>query len=109
MLYWLGEQLLDIYGPFRLFTSHLFLVGAGTALACAFTWRILPKLWHHLPRDQGRAHAVGSAQNEGKPVGSRYYFYFHFYCRRIFICTAWNALSGRFGVLVFSDAGGFSR
>ncbi len=70
MLYWLGEQLLDIYGPFRLFTSYLFLVGAGTALACVFTWRLLPKLWHRLPRDQGREHAVGAAQNKGKPVGA---------------------------------------
>ncbi len=70
MLYWLGEQLLDIYGPFRLFTSYLFLGGAGAALACAFTWWLLPVLWHRLPRDQGRAHAVGAVQNEGKPVGA---------------------------------------
>ena len=70
MFYWLGERLLDVYGPFRLFTSYLFLVGAGTAIACAVTWWLLPKLWHVLPSDRGRAHAVGAAQSEGKPVGA---------------------------------------
>ena len=70
MFYWLGEQLLDVYGPFRLFTSYLFLVSAGAALACAITWWLLPKLWHRLPHDRGRAHAVGAAQSVGKPVGA---------------------------------------
>ena len=70
VLYWLGEQLFVIYGPFRLFMSYLFLGGVGTALACVLTWWLLPKLWHRLPRDRGRAYAVGAAQSEGKPVGA---------------------------------------
>lgn len=70
MFYWLGEQLFNVYGPFRLFTSYLFLGGVGTALAAFLTWWLLPKLWHLLPRDQGRAHAVGAAQSQGKPVGA---------------------------------------
>lgn len=70
MFYWLGEQLFGVYGPFRLFTSYLFLGGVGCALSVILTWWLLPKLWHLLPRDQGRAHAVGAAQSEGKPVGA---------------------------------------
>ena len=70
MLHWVGEQLFGVYGPFRLFLSYLFLGGVGSALACGFTWWLLPRLWDKLPRDQGRAFAVGAAQSEGKPVGA---------------------------------------
>ena len=70
MFLWLGEQLFGVYGPFRLFTSYLFLAGLGTALSALLTWWLLPRLWHLLPKDQGRAFAVGSAQSEGKPVGA---------------------------------------
>lgn len=69
MIIWLGERLSDIYGPFRLLTSYLFLVGLGTALAALLTWRLLPRLWGRLPRDRGRAYAVGSEASAGKPVG----------------------------------------
>ncbi|MBT3602652.1 MAG: phospho-N-acetylmuramoyl-pentapeptide-transferase, partial [Candidatus Latescibacteria bacterium] len=70
MFLWLGEQLFGVYGPFRLFTSYLFLAGVGTALSALLTWWLLPHLWHLLPKDQGRAFAVGAAQSEGKPVGA---------------------------------------
>ncbi len=70
MLYWLGESYSEVYGPFRLLTSYLFLGGLGTALATLLTWSLLPRLWTRLPRDQGRAFAVGAAQSEGKPVGA---------------------------------------
>ncbi|OQA23516.1 MAG: hypothetical protein BWY63_00169 [Chloroflexi bacterium ADurb.Bin360] len=36
MLPWLGSYLVDFYGPFRLFSSYLFLATLGTALANAF-------------------------------------------------------------------------
>ncbi len=70
MLHWLGYQLLEIYGPFRLLKSHLFLIGFGTALAASLTWYWLPKLWKRLPSDLGRLHAVGAKQSMGKPVGA---------------------------------------
>jgi len=66
----LGQSLAEVYGPFRLLSSHLFLGGLGTALATLLTWRLLPRLWAFLPRDRGRAYAVGSAQSKGKPVGA---------------------------------------
>ncbi len=70
MLPWLGEYLTDIYGPFRLLTSRLFLIGLGTGIATVLTWYLLPRLWQYLPRDRGREHAVGAQQSIGKPVGA---------------------------------------
>ena len=70
MLHWLGYQLIEIYGPFRLLKSHLFLIGFGTALAAGLTWYWLPRLWKRLPSDQGRLYAVGANQSVGKPVGA---------------------------------------
>jgi phospho-N-acetylmuramoyl-pentapeptide-transferase len=70
MLPWLGQQLSEIYGPFRLLTSNLFLAGLGTALAAWLTWFLLPRLWPLLPTDQGRLHAVEGQRCLGKPVGA---------------------------------------
>lgn len=68
MFPWLGQRLVEIYGPFRLLNSYLFLAGVGAALAAGLTWFLLPKLWHHLPTDGGRLHAVGAQESKGKPV-----------------------------------------
>jgi phospho-N-acetylmuramoyl-pentapeptide-transferase len=70
LLPWLGEQLTLIYGPFRLLTSHVFLIGLGTCLAALGSWYLLPRLWNRLPRDHGRAFAVGAKESVGKPVGA---------------------------------------
>ncbi len=70
MLPWLGEYLLGFFGPFRLFTSYLFLASTGTAIAAMATWYFLPKVWTSLPRDQGRIHAVNAKLAAGKPVGA---------------------------------------
>ena len=70
MLPWLGEYLVNIYGPFRLLTSHLFLIGLGTIIVSVVTWFLLPRLWNRLPRDRGRAFAIGAEQSAGKPVGA---------------------------------------
>jgi len=70
MLVWLGENASDVYGPMRLLTSYLFLYGLGTALAAMLTLILIPKLWDHLPRDQGRQFAVDAEKSQGKPVGA---------------------------------------
>lgn len=70
MFPWLGQQLVDFFGPFRLLNSYLFLAGIGTAMAGWLTWFLLPRLWRFLPTDQGRAFAVGAQQSKGKPVGA---------------------------------------
>ena len=63
MLPWLGQLLTEVFGPFRLFTSRLFLAGLGTALAAMVTWYLLPRFWHRLPTDQGRAFAIGAQRS----------------------------------------------
>lgn len=70
MFSWLGQSFSEVYGPFRLLTSYLFLSGLGTALATVLTWRLLPRLWRYLPRDRGRAFAVEGTKSQGKPVGA---------------------------------------
>jgi phospho-N-acetylmuramoyl-pentapeptide-transferase len=70
LLSWLGQQLVDTYGPFRLLTSRVFLVTLGITIAAFVTWFLLPRLWNRLPNDRGRAFAVGAQQNVGKPVGA---------------------------------------
>ncbi len=70
MLPWLGHQLEPFFGPFRLFYSYLFLSGFGAALAAALTWFLLPRLWHLLPADKGRAYAVDADKSIGKPVAA---------------------------------------
>ena len=70
MLRWLGYQLIQIYGPFRLLKSHLLLIAIGMALAAGLTWYLLPRLWKWLPSDKGRVHAVDAKQSVGKPVGA---------------------------------------
>jgi phospho-N-acetylmuramoyl-pentapeptide-transferase len=70
LLPWLGQQLVEVYGPFRLLTSHLFLIGLGTIMTSVATWYVLPRLGHYLPRDQGRPHVVSAQESMGKPVGA---------------------------------------
>ncbi len=70
MLHWIGAHLADSFGPLRLLTSYLFLAGLGSALATISTWWLLPRLWHRLPRDRGRAHAVNAEQSIGKPISA---------------------------------------
>lgn len=70
MLPWLGEHLVQLYGPFRLFTSYLFLASVGTALATLATLVLLPRFWDRLPHDRGRMHAVDAERARGKPMGA---------------------------------------
>ena len=71
MLYWLSYQLEDFFGPFRLLRSHAFLLAVGTFLASFFVWYMLPKLWHLMPHDHGKA-ILGKdgMASEGKPTGA---------------------------------------
>ena len=55
MLYWLSYALEDHFGPFRLLRSHALLLSFGTFLAAFLTWYALPKLWHLMPHDHGKA------------------------------------------------------
>lgn len=68
MLYYLGQYLSGLAGPFRLLESYVFLAGLGTALGALLTWWLLPRLWHRLPTDRGREYAIDSDKSIGKPM-----------------------------------------
>jgi phospho-N-acetylmuramoyl-pentapeptide-transferase len=59
-----------LFGPLRLFSSYLFLAGIANGLSVVLTFLLLPRLWHLLPKDQGRAHAVNAELSIGKPMGA---------------------------------------
>ncbi len=70
MLYYLAPILSAYWGPFRLFRSYLFLMIVGAGTAAFLTWYLLPRTWHILPRDRGRAHTPKPEQAKGKPTGA---------------------------------------
>jgi phospho-N-acetylmuramoyl-pentapeptide-transferase len=70
MLQLIAEAYGHLFGPLRLFTSHLFLAGFAGAAGLVLTFWLLPRYWHVLPRDRGRAYAVDAEKSVGKPMGA---------------------------------------
>ena len=71
MLYWLSYALEGHFGPFRLFRSHALLLSFGTFLAAFLTWYMLPRLWHLMPHDHGKAILGKDGMvSAGKPTGA---------------------------------------
>lgn len=97
MLPWIGQQLLDFFGPFRLLTSYSFLIGLGVILAAGVTWTLLPRAGVYLPQDQGRAHAVAAQQSVGKPVGAGVVFMPIFFIVAVLVLPLQPRL---FGILI---------
>src|SRR5262245_43941453 len=70
MLQAIAENFGPLFGPLRLFRSYLFLAGFAGAFALVATFWVLPRWWALLPKDQGRAFAVGAEASVGKPMGA---------------------------------------
>ena len=71
MLYWIAPYLTTLWGPFRLFSSHLMLLAAGTLTGGLIIWSFLPRLWDRLPTDRGKILAAdGGMKSAGKPTGA---------------------------------------
>ena len=70
MLYWLGENFRDLWGPLRLLQSHLMLASISALLAALATFWILRSRSMLLPTDKGREHAAQGAVSKGKPTGA---------------------------------------
>ena len=70
LLYYLGDYLANLAGPFRLLSSYIFLAGLGTALSAVATWWLLPRYWHLLPIDHGREYAIDAGKSIGKPISA---------------------------------------
>jgi len=70
VLSWLDAAFGRYFGPLRLLDSFFFLAGVGFAVSALATWVLLPRLWNYLPKDRGRAFAVGAEASVGKPVSA---------------------------------------
>ena len=70
MFIFMGTILESYFGPFRLLTSHLFLLLLGASGAFFVTWIILPAAYGWLPNDRGRANTVNGRESRGKPTGA---------------------------------------
>ncbi len=70
MLPFLAPYLTVWWGPFRLLGSNLVLIGTGTLAAAFLTWRLLPRFFGQLPRDQGRPFVREGEEAKGKPTGA---------------------------------------
>jgi phospho-N-acetylmuramoyl-pentapeptide-transferase len=70
MLFELGFILQKLYGPFRLLSSHLALIIAGTSASFVLTLILLPRFYERLPHDRGREFAAEGHVAKGKPTGA---------------------------------------
>ena len=68
LLNWISSTSAASWGPLRLVNSHFFLATSGFIGSLLATWLLLPRFWHRLPRDRGRAHAVEANKSIGKPL-----------------------------------------
>ncbi|MBN2450845.1 MAG: phospho-N-acetylmuramoyl-pentapeptide-transferase [Lentisphaeria bacterium] len=70
MLPFLAPLLEGFWGPFRLFGSHLVLIGLGVTVSSLAVWWVLPRVWMRLPRDQGKPFVKEGEEAKGKPTGA---------------------------------------
>lgn len=70
MLYYLGQMLEHFWGPFRLLSSHLFLIMFGLYAGFAICMVLLPRMFKYLPVDRGKDFAAQGGAAKGKPTGS---------------------------------------
>ncbi|MFO7821599.1 MAG: phospho-N-acetylmuramoyl-pentapeptide-transferase [Lentisphaeria bacterium] len=70
MFHLLAPRLSEFWGPFRLLSSYMVLIGLGASMAALSSWFLIPRLSKWLPRDQGRDYAVGAHVAAGKATGA---------------------------------------
>ncbi len=70
MLSALSEILQSVFGPFRLLSSHLFLIAAGLVAGFVLSVLLIPRFAALLPRDRGREYAHQAEEAQGKPTGT---------------------------------------
>ncbi len=66
----LAPYLEKIWGPFRLFQSHMMLIGMGTVFAALLVFFLIPVMRKHLPLDRGRPFTTTFTEAQGKPTGA---------------------------------------
>ena len=70
MLPFLASFLTKLWGPFRLLGSTMVLIGLGSFAGALICWYLLPRLWHRLPIDRGKALVADGSVSKGKPTGA---------------------------------------
>ncbi len=70
MLPFFAPYLENIWGPFRLFHSHMMLIGMGTVFGAVFAYFSIPRLLAILPCDRGRLFTTTLDEARGKPTGA---------------------------------------
>lgn len=79
MFYLISEWLRTFWGPFRLFQSHVVMMGGGALAAAILVWIFLPKLAKKCPMDRGKVvktvdgksvAIAGGADAKAKPTGT---------------------------------------
>jgi phospho-N-acetylmuramoyl-pentapeptide-transferase len=107
VLDWLG-QYSDQWGPLRLLSSRLFLSALGVLLAALATWALLTsRALSLLPRDRGRAHAVGSDAAVGKPTGAGILFIGAYLLVCLLVVPVRGAQLGVYGAVLAAAAAGY--
>lgn len=70
MLYALAPHLASIWGPLRLFGSHLVLIGLGLVAGALLVGVLIPRFEGVLPRDRGKAKVPEGEKSKDKPTGA---------------------------------------
>ncbi len=107
MLHYLGE-LDHIWGPLRLFRSHLALIGLGGLLSAFLTWYLLPKMKHLLPTDRGKEYTgkFGEA-SKGKPQSAGVIFITIFVIVALLVIPLSIATVGTLACIILSMLTGY--
>lgn len=70
MLSYIGNYLQQSFGPARLLTSNIILIGLFLYFGFFITWKFLPKFYNKLPHDRGREFTLTAEAAKGKPTGA---------------------------------------
>lgn len=102
MLFYL-KNLTAAWGPMRMFGSHLFLLCLGAVLAATLIWACLPKLFHRMPRDRGKALVKDGQKSLGKPTGSGLFIFGLLLIALFFVQPFGGDADGRFTLFAFPN------
>lgn len=70
MLYYLGQKLQTLFGPFRLFSSYSVLICLSLYFGFFSIYSLLPHFYKVLPHDRGREWTLNPKDAKGKPTGA---------------------------------------
>lgn len=108
MFYFFAPYLEKIWGPFRLFSSHLMLIAIGTVAAALITGFLLPAVWDDLPHDRGKDLGEQGIASRGKPTGAGLVMASVFVVIAILVVPPSRQIYGIIGCLLVAMWSGFA-